>query len=103
MDPILFSKPIHVKDTTLLVCEIACLADALDFLAKWPEARRGPIYEVATRACHAAHDRLMPVDGAYRSFVCFARSVGILDEESATPPGAYTNEKAGSPPKTWGG
>lgn len=104
MDPMHFGKSIHVKDSTLVVVrEVTCLADALDFLARWPVARRGPIYDAAARACHAAHDKMMPVDGAFSAFVCFARSVGIVDEEPATPPGSHADEKAGSPPKSWGG
>ncbi|CAN7565907.1 DUF982 domain-containing protein [Aminobacter sp. LjRoot7] len=78
-----FSSPIFVKDVDQAILQIATVTDALGFLAKWPEQRRGPIYNTAMRACHAAREDRLSVDGARNAFAGFARSVGIREPEAA--------------------
>ncbi|GAA4117561.1 DUF982 domain-containing protein [Aminobacter aganoensis] len=74
-----FSRPIFVKDEGQAVREIACVADALAFLTTWPENRRGPIHSTAVRACQAAREGRLTVDGARNAFAGFARSVHIRE------------------------
>ncbi|RLP26335.1 DUF982 domain-containing protein [Mesorhizobium sp. YM1C-6-2] len=54
--------------------------EALDFLDKWPRNRRGPIYEIALRACRGAYSHDVPLDVARSAFVGFARSAGIHEK-----------------------
>lgn len=82
--PQVFSRSIFVKDSDEGVIEIANVADATDFLSTWPESRRGPIYKTALRACHAARDGQLTVDGARNAFAGFARSVGIREPDAAS-------------------
>ncbi|CCV08286.1 conserved hypothetical protein [Mesorhizobium metallidurans STM 2683] len=81
-----FDNPVFVKDGQFIALEIACVADALDFLDEWPRNRRGPIYDTAKRACHRAHDGLVPVSVARDAFAGFARSVNILEDVSGVLP-----------------
>ncbi|AWC23169.1 hypothetical protein CO731_02638 [Aminobacter sp. MSH1] len=74
-----FSRPIFVKDEDQTIREIACITDALEFLTKWPENRRGPIHNTAVRACQAAREGRLTVDGARNAFAGFARSVRIRE------------------------
>jgi hypothetical protein len=75
-----FDKPVFVKDGKHLVREITCIYDALEFLTDWPKARRGSIYETAARACQAARDGRMSIEGARSALIGFARSAGILEQ-----------------------
>jgi hypothetical protein len=79
-----FSSPIFVRDADQAILQIASVADALGFLARWPEQRRGPIYNTAMRACHAAREDRLSVDGARNAFAGFARSVGIRETEAVS-------------------
>lgn len=79
-----FSRPIFVKDVDQAILQISNVADALGFLARWPEQRRGPIYNTAMRACHAAREDRLSVDGARNAFAGFARSVGIREPEAVS-------------------
>lgn len=74
-----FSRPLFVKHEHV-TCEIACITDAIAFLTDWPETRRGPIYSVAARACHAARNGQFPVEGARSAVQSFARSANILEQ-----------------------
>lgn len=73
-----FDRPVFVQHENQ-ICEIGSIADAIEFLTCWPENRRGPIYSATIRACHAAHDGRLPVDGARNAFSAFARSVRIRE------------------------
>ncbi|PWK69892.1 DUF982 domain-containing protein [Aminobacter sp. AP02] len=74
-----FNRPLFVKHEHI-VREICCLTDAIAFLTDWPESRRGPIYSVATRACVAARNGQLPVEGARSAVQSFARSANILEQ-----------------------
>ena len=74
-----FNRPLFVKHGNV-VREITCIADAIAFLTDWPEKRRGPIYTVAARACQAARNGQLPVEGARSALQSFARSANILEQ-----------------------
>lgn len=74
----IFDPPVFVKNGGILVQEIACLVDAFDFLEKWPDNRRGPIYQTAVRACQRSFDGQISVAVARSAFSGFVRSVGAL-------------------------
>ena len=80
MDNLAFTRSLFVKDGRHGIREIACIGDALSFLADWPESRRGPIYHAASRACHAARCGQMPLEGARAALQSFARSAGALEQ-----------------------
>ena len=48
----MFDSPVFVKAGNLIVEEIACLEDALEFLYDWPEEPRDMTYQTALEACH---------------------------------------------------
>ncbi|BBD41028.1 hypothetical protein Amn_pb00190 (plasmid) [Aminobacter sp. Y103A] len=73
-----FEHSVHVKDAHNVIRDISSIEDALQFLAQWPEHRRGSIYDVASRACCFARDDRVPIDVARSAFASFARSAGIL-------------------------
>lgn len=75
-----FSRTVFVRDTAYDVCEISCVTDALRFLARWPVARRGPIYYAASRACQAAREGNLTADAARSAIICWARSAAILEQ-----------------------
>jgi hypothetical protein len=75
-----FDEPVFVADGKLLVREIACIEDALDFMLDWPEERRGTIFETARRACSAAFDRRYPVAAARKAFSSWAKSANVLED-----------------------
>ncbi len=75
----MFGRPLYVRDGHRVVRELDCLADALAFLRDWPESRRGPIYQSALRACQAAYEHRLHLDGARNAVKCFARSAGVLE------------------------
>jgi Protein of unknown function (DUF982) len=72
-----FESPVFVRNGELIQ-EIAHIEDALYFLDDWPEKRRGPIYETARRACHAAFDGRYPMDAAREAFAGWARLARII-------------------------
>ncbi len=86
MNDRMFDSPVFVKDGNVLIQEISCLEDALEFLYEWPKNRRGPIYETALRACQKAFDSDYPRSAAREAFASFARSVKILEEVTAPMP-----------------
>lgn len=79
MNDRMFDSPVFVKNgNTLIIQEIVCLEDALEFLYEWPRGRRGPIYETALRACRSAFEGACPLSAARQAFSGFARSANIL-------------------------
>ena len=80
-----FNHPVFVKDGRMIVQEITCLDDALDFLDEWPSNRRGPIFDTARRACHRAFDELLPPSVAREAFAAWARSAHILEDAEVLP------------------
>lgn len=86
MNDRMFDSPVFVKDGNVLIQEISCLEDALEFLYEWPKNRRGPIYETALRACQRAFDSDYPLSAARGAFESFARSVKILEEVTTPMP-----------------
>jgi hypothetical protein len=81
-----FNHPVFVKDGQMIVQEITCLEEALDFLDEWPSNRRGPIFDTARRACHRAFDGLLPPSVAREAFAGWARSARILEDVSNVLP-----------------
>jgi len=81
-----FDSPLYVKDGDLLVRQIQCVADALDFLDEWPADRRGMMFDVAQEALHSAHDGRFPLTAARTAFASWARASGVLDDASVAPP-----------------
>lgn len=75
-----FDRPLFVRDSLNIIHELDCLSDALTFLQKWPEGRRGPIFQSAVRACEAAQRGGLHLDGARNAVKCFARSAGVLEQ-----------------------
>jgi hypothetical protein len=86
MNDRLFDRPVFVKNARLIVQEIACLDEALDYLDEWPSNRRGPIFDTARRACHRAFDGLLPLSAAREAFAGWARSARILEDVSNVLP-----------------
>ncbi|GLQ77387.1 hypothetical protein GCM10007881_09030 [Mesorhizobium huakuii] len=82
----IFDRPVLVKNGQHIIEEIESLADAFQFLEKWPESRRGPIYQTAIRACQRAYDGYVPLSVARDAFAGFARSVKILEDVSTVLP-----------------
>lgn len=74
-----FNRSLFVKHEQV-VREIGCVADAIAFLTDWPEKRRGPIYNAAARACQAARNGQLPIEGARSALQSFARSANILEQ-----------------------
>ncbi|MBZ9799009.1 DUF982 domain-containing protein [Mesorhizobium sp. ES1-4] len=81
-----FDRPVLVRNGHFMIEEISCLEDAFEFLHKWPQERRGPIFETAVRACQRAYDGDAPVPLARDAFAGFARSAKILEDVSASMP-----------------
>ena len=52
--------------------------DLLQFLNEWPNARRGPIFTTALRACNAALAGELTDEDARKAFSSFARASAIL-------------------------
>ncbi len=82
----MFDSPVFVKDGQMIIRQIACLEDALEFLYEWPEARHGAVYEAALRACQKAFDSDYPLTAARDAFVSFAKWAKILEDVTAPPP-----------------
>jgi hypothetical protein len=86
MNKMQFHSSVFVQDGQFTIQEIECIRDALDFMERWPEARRGTIYETAKRACHAAHEGWYPIDAARRAFMGWTRSAKILEDTLTVSP-----------------
>lgn len=86
MNDRLFNRPVFVKDERMIIQEITCLDEALDFLDEWPSNRRGPIFDTARRACLRAFDGQLPPSVAREAFAGWARSARILEDVSTVLP-----------------
>ncbi|BCH25766.1 DUF982 domain-containing protein [Mesorhizobium sp. L-8-3] len=75
-----FARAVFLRNGERLRREVTCVGEALAFLAEWPQARRGPIYNAASRACEAAQRGEIPASYAYEAFTGFARAANILDQ-----------------------
>jgi hypothetical protein len=78
-----FSSPIFVRRATVIVQEIAGLADAMEFLDEWPQDRRDLIHQTALRTCFDAHDGYKPIGAAHNAFLGFAKRAGILEDPTS--------------------
>ncbi len=76
----IFDRPIFMKDRNVLIREISCLEDALEFLYEWPKNRRGPVYETALRACQRAFDSNYPLTAAQDALASFTKSAGMMGD-----------------------
>lgn len=65
--------------------EISSVTQAIEFLRRWPQGRRGPVYRCAVNCCQGAMDGSIEVEAARKGFVSFARISGILNREMAMP------------------
>ena len=63
MDDKFFENPVYVKHGSFVVQEIESVMDALDFLDRWPDDRRGMMFEMTQTALYRAHDGMMPLAG----------------------------------------
>ena len=95
MNEELFDSPVYVKDGNLVVRQIQCIGDALDFLEQWPHDKRGMVFEVTQQALYSAFDARLPMPAARNAFAGWARSAGILEDVS-TAPVWVTGPKVGS-------
>ena len=64
---------------------IADAVEAIDFLQRWPEARRGHIYQSAFTACTAAAANQIPEIDAMRTFMGFAKVSNIYVQSRDVP------------------
>lgn len=78
MNALPFNLPVHVGDVDNVEWEISTIHDALTFLERWPQERRGPIYQTALRACRASKEAQLPCGDGRLAFIGFARSAGIF-------------------------
>jgi hypothetical protein len=81
----MFDSPVYVKTGNLIVEEIACLEDALEFLYDWPAEPRDMICQNALEACHRVVERGHPLRAARQALVEFAKSSGILENLDTLP------------------
>lgn len=58
--------------------EIGTVADAIDFLQRWPVDRRGTVYRTALKACGVAIAAQMPEREALAAFAGFARFTRVV-------------------------
>ncbi|MDI6025877.1 DUF982 domain-containing protein [Corticibacterium sp. UT-5YL-CI-8] len=65
--------------------EITSVTQAIEFLRRWPQGRRGPVYRCAVNCCQGAMDGSIDVEAARKGFVSFARISGVLNREMAMP------------------
>lgn len=92
-----FSRPVFIREVANDIREISCVTEALEFLSNWPNSRRGPIFNAASRACQAAFEGKLNADGARSAIISWARSAAILEQAPvAVEPWMVT-------PKHWGG
>ena len=91
----LFDSPIFVKDGKYLIREIACPADAIDFLYEWPHDDRDIIYEVAWSACCDAHSGQKPLIVAQNAFEGFARKRKIIEKPEVAMPWMNSHTSGG--------
>lgn len=61
--------------------QISSIGDAIDFLRRWPLARRGPIYRTAFNACQAVKTGQLSIDDAKRAFLGFAKIAKLVDDD----------------------
>ena len=95
MNEKLFDSPVYVKDGNLVVRQIQCIEDAVDFLEHWPQDKRGMVFEMTQQALYSACEARLPLAAARNAFAGWARSEGILEDVS-TAPVWMTGPKVGS-------
>jgi hypothetical protein len=88
MDRLQFFTPVRISRVRESpVEEIYSVAEAMEFLRKWPIGRRGPVYQCAVNCCSAALAGRMSAEEARKAFTGFARITRLLDEDMALPIG----------------
>ena len=88
MDRLQFFTPVRIsRGQEGLAEEIYSVADAKEFLRKWPTGRRGPVYQCAVNCCSAALAGRMSAEEARKAFTGFARITRLLAEDMALPMG----------------
>jgi hypothetical protein len=78
-------SPVYVKDGNLVVRQIQCIEDAVDFLEQWPLDKRGMVFEMTQEALYSAYDARLPMVAARSAFAEWARSAGVLEDVSIAP------------------
>jgi hypothetical protein len=77
-----FNQPVQVlRGQGLATEQLTSVAEAMDFLQRWPVGRRGPVYRCALNSCSAAMAAQISAEDARKAFSSFARITGILVTE----------------------
>ncbi|GLS37971.1 hypothetical protein GCM10010869_35650 [Mesorhizobium tianshanense] len=88
MDRLQFFTPVRISHGQKNPAEeIDSVAEAMEFLRKWPTGRRGPVYQCAVNCCSAALTGRMSAEEARKAFTGFARITRLLDDDMALPLG----------------
>ncbi|MGT2467616.1 DUF982 domain-containing protein (plasmid) [Mesorhizobium atlanticum] len=84
MKSLSFLAPVVVK-VDGIVEEVGSVADARQFLRRWPTGRRGPVFGCAFKSCNAAFSGQLSAEQARQAFASFARISGILVRSREMP------------------
>lgn len=88
MDRLQFFTPVRIsRGQESPAEEIDSVAEAMEFLRRWPVGRRGPVYQCAVNCCSAALAGGMSAEEARKAFTGFARITRLLDDDMALPIG----------------
>lgn len=94
MNQMKFSPPVRVLSARGKPAEqIETVEQALAFLQRWPNDRRGPVFRCALDCCSAALAAQISTENARRSFTSFARITGLLAKDRPTPAMLPTGDK----------
>jgi hypothetical protein len=85
MESATFKQPVYVRDDGYSIREIGCVMDAIEFLEEWPIERRGLLHAAACDTCYSAYDGRKSVEAAHKSFMTWARRVGVIEDVPAAP------------------
>ncbi len=92
MDYLHFFSPVRIsRGQGYPVEEVDSVAEAMVFLRKWPQGRRGPVYQCALNCCAAAMSGQMSAEEARKAFTGFARITRLLDDDRALPIGGESS------------
>ncbi|TIP69208.1 MAG: DUF982 domain-containing protein, partial [Mesorhizobium sp.] len=86
MDRLQFFTPVRISlGQESPAEEVDSVADAMEFLRRWPTGRRGPVYQCAVNCCSAALAGRMSAEEARKAFTGFARITRLLEDDMALP------------------
>lgn len=75
-----FTPNIWIKEGGFALSVISSVTEAIDFLASWPQDRRGPFYYLAVNSLQSAVAGSIETREAREVFEIFCREAGILAE-----------------------